>query len=44
MDFETKYGDVLKKFMPQYIEKTPKGYKLTLDGVLLSNNILAEFI
>ena len=26
------------------IEKTPQGYKLTLEGILLSNNILAEFL
>lgn len=44
VDFEDKYGNVLKKFMPNYIEKTADGYKLTLEGVLISNNILAEFI
>ena len=44
MDFEVKYNDTLKKFIPKYIEKTHQGYKLTLEGILLSNNILAEFL
>lgn len=44
IDFEKKYVKILDKFMPKYIEKTEKGYKLTLEGVLLSNNILSEFI
>ncbi len=44
IDFETKYKNVLEKFAPEYIIKTPRGYKLTLNGVLLSNIILAEFL
>lgn len=44
IDFEVKYKKVLEKFIPKYLEKTPQGYKLTLDGILLSNNILAEFL
>lgn len=44
IDFETKYKKVLEKFTPKYIIKIPDGYKLTLDGVLMSNNILAEFL
>ena len=44
INFEEKYKAVLDKFMPNYIEKTPQGYKLTLQGVLLSNNILSEFL
>ena len=44
IDFETKYKNALKKFIPNYIIKTPQGYKLSIDGVLLSNNILAEFL
>ncbi|MBQ7763997.1 radical SAM family heme chaperone HemW [bacterium] len=44
IDFERKYRNALKKFIPDYIEKTSNGYKLTLNGVLLSNNILAEFL
>lgn len=44
IDFETKYEKILCKYMPEYIVKTMDGYRLTTDGVLLSNNILAEFI
>ena len=44
INFEKKYKSVLNKYIPDYIEKTPQGYKLTLQGVLLSNNILSEFI
>ncbi len=44
IDFDNKYKSILNKYLPQYIQKTPYGYKLTLEGVLLSNNILAEFI
>lgn len=44
IDFEKKYQSVLNKFVPQYIQKTSQGYKLTLEGVLLSNNILCEFV
>ncbi len=44
IDFEGKYKSVLEKFTPGYIKKTPCCYKLTLEGVLLSNNILSEFI
>lgn len=44
IDFELKYQNILIKYMPKYLIKTDIGYKLTLDGVLLSNNILADFI
>ena len=44
IDFDKKYKPVLDKYLPRYIQKTPCGYKLTLEGVLLSNNILSEFI
>lgn len=44
IDFNEKYKLPLNKFTPEFIEKTNNGYKLTLKGVLLSNNILAEFI
>ena len=44
IDFEEKYKNVLERFTPEHIQKTPTGYKLTLEGVLLSNNILSEFI
>lgn len=44
IDFKEKYKNVLSKYLPQYLEQTQDGYKLTLEGTLLSNNILAEFI
>ena len=44
IDFEKKYQKVLERFVPQYIQKSQYGYKLTLEGVLLSNNILSEFM
>lgn len=44
INFEEKYKRVLLKYLPQYIEKTQNGYKLTLEGILLSNNILADFL
>ena len=44
IDFEAKYKNTLEKFYPEYLEKTPSGYKFTTKGVLLSNNILSEFI
>ena len=44
IDFDKKYIKILKKFIPKYIQKTDVGYKLTLDGVLLSNIILSEFL
>lgn len=43
-NFDKKYKAVIDKYLPRYIQKTPCGYKLTLEGVLLSNNILADFI
>lgn len=44
INFEEKYKKTLEKYSPDYIVKTPAGYKLTLEGVLLSNNILTDFI
>ncbi len=44
IDFDKKYKSVIDKYFPRYIQKTPCGYKLTLEGVLLSNNILSDFI
>ena len=44
IDFENKYCQVITKFTPKYLTKTNTGYKLTTDGILLSNNILAEFL
>ena len=39
-----EYEKVIKKYSPKYLEPTTNGYKLTLDGILLSNNILSEFL
>jgi len=45
IDFEEKYLKILKKYENlKLLEKTPNGYKLTLNGVLVSNTILAEFL
>ncbi len=44
VDFEKQFKLPLSKFVPEYIEKTSQGYRLTLKGVLLSNNILSEFL
>jgi oxygen-independent coproporphyrinogen-3 oxidase len=44
ISFFDKYKNVLNKYMPDYIEKTDSGYKLTLNGVLLSNIILSDFL
>ena len=44
IDFDNKYKNIIDKYIPEYLIKTEKGYKLTLKGVLLSNNILSEFI
>ena len=44
IDFNEKYKTILEKYTPKYINKTNIGWTLTTEGVLLSNNILAEFI
>jgi len=44
INFEEKYSEVIKKFTPDYLAKTDNGYKLTRNGVLISNLILSEFI
>lgn len=43
VNFEKKYKHVLKKY-EEFILKTPNGYKLNLEGILLSNSILCEFL
>ena len=43
IDFEKKYRPILEKYA-DFIAKTPSGYCLNLQGVLLSNVILAEFM
>ena len=44
IDFNEKYKSTLNKFIPEFIEKTSDGYKLTIKGILLSNHVLSEFI
>lgn len=45
VDFEEKYSRILQKYIETgHILKTPKGYKFSNNGFLLSNVILAEFI
>ncbi len=44
LDFNYKYKNVLKKYMGKFILPTEIGYKLTIEGILLSNVILADFI
>lgn len=45
IDFEKKYKTILDKYLSlNYIEKSESGYKLTLNGILVSNVILADFI
>lgn len=43
IDFESKYSNIIKKYS-KFIEKTPRGYKLNTQGILISNDILSEFI
>lgn len=43
IDFNKKYSEILDKYSKFFI-KTQDGYALTLDGILISNEILSEFI
>ena len=43
INFSEKYSKTLDKYA-DYFVKTQNGYSLTIEGVLLSNEILAEFI
>lgn len=43
IDFNSKYKNILDKYN-DFIELTPSGYTLNLNGVLISNLILSEFI
>lgn len=45
IDFEKKYSQQLEKFTKtKHILKTENGYRLSLDGILVSNLILCEFL
>lgn len=43
IDFNQKYAKILEKYS-QFLRKTEVGYALTIHGMLISNEILAEFI
>ena len=43
IDFDNKYKNILEKYK-DFIEPTSNGYTLNLNGVLISNLILSEFI
>ena len=45
IDFEERYKEILDKYTKiTLISKTPKGYKLTDQGILVSNVVLADFL
>lgn len=45
INFDDKYKNILKKFLDsKHIKKTPNGYTLTTEGILVSNLILSEFL
>ena len=44
IDFEKDYKEPLKKYLGTHILKTNTGYKLSTEGILLSNIILSEFL
>ena len=45
IDFEEKYDNIIRKYENlKLIEKTNIGYKLTQEGILVSNTIFAEFL
>lgn len=43
IDFDNKYAKILDKYS-SYLEKTANGYRLNNQGILISNDILSEFI
>lgn len=45
IDFEKKYAKTLNKYVSyKYISETNVGFKLTTEGILISNIILADFL
>lgn len=45
IDFDKKYAKILDKYLKSgHMNKTKNGYALSLDGLLVSNEILAEFL
>ncbi len=44
-DFEKRYGERLQPFLERdYVIRTPRGYALTREGMLISNYILSEIL
>ena len=45
INFDKKYAKILEKYLStEHIIKTEKGYALSTEGILVSNEILSEFI
>jgi oxygen-independent coproporphyrinogen-3 oxidase len=45
IDFENRYKNILDKYLETgHLNKTQNGYALSIEGVLVSNEILSEFI
>jgi len=45
IDFNKKYSEILDKYVKtEHLIKTENGYALSISGLLLSNDILSEFI
>jgi oxygen-independent coproporphyrinogen-3 oxidase len=45
IDFDEKYADILLKYQKsEHIARISKGYRLTTNGILISNTVLSEFI
>ena len=45
IDFREKYKKVLDKYVSyNFLKETSDGFKLTKEGILISNNILSEFL
>lgn len=45
LDFENKYKNILEKYKNlKLLEKINNNYRLTTNGILVSNTILADFI
>ncbi len=45
IDFENKYNKIIDRFSStNHLKKTDYGFKLSTEGILLSNSILAEFL
>lgn len=43
IEFDNKYSKTLNKYS-KYFERTKDGWKLSIEGILISNEILSEFI